>query len=672
MQPAKSGTVALLVSTILLCSTPVAARDDDQTPEEREMAALGETATPLMALPLGEAPGATAVITAEQIARSGALNIFDLLRRVPGVDIRYTPMGGHIGIRSTGPSPFSEQVLLLIDGTPYNSPDKGGFPGHPNYRGFFPLDRIERIEIIRGPISVLYGSNAFGGVVNIVSKRAGDALGDKVEGTAYGATIVAGSRDTFERRLRAALVKSGWDASLEVGAADGETPVQLNGDADHRRVDIYAVAQKGGFTASVLHQENRNGSFSFMGLPTRTARHDVDVLSGRYATRVGGYALTTSASVNRYRGTTCAVCHNNQSLEPDDQFTSEVGDEREEDLRFRVATRADRTLTDTQDLTLGMEAMQDSVRRDIVEIPGSPTTLTSGGVYVQHQWHFMNRSLHLLTGLRHDQSEGLTGATSPRLALVAEASDDLVFRASWARAYRAPTWNERYLRQRFHPEETAPGVIIVAYGEEDLRRERVDSAEAGMSRRVAPWGVLRVDLYHNTLYRNIQRISAGFAPGAPSEIQVRYANRPDEFAVRGGEVSLLTRPREGLTVDVGYAYRDQTIDWDDLHAAYAPRSRATLTAGWSPAPRWSLDVAGSYSSRYTVSNPAIFGVRPQPAYQLWDAAARYQLPLARGSLSLGVIGRNLFDKRPMESLNNPAIDTALRGRMVAIELKADF
>jgi outer membrane receptor for ferrienterochelin and colicin len=84
------------------------------------MAALDPAPAPLLALPLSDAPGATFVITAEEIERSGAANIFELLRRVPGVDIRYTPMGGHIGIRSTGPSPFSEEVLLLIDGTPYN------------------------------------------------------------------------------------------------------------------------------------------------------------------------------------------------------------------------------------------------------------------------------------------------------------------------------------------------------------------------------------------------------------------------------------------------------------------------------------------------------------------------------------------------------------------------
>ncbi len=99
-----------------LCGLPWSEAVAAEGAYEREVVALDGEHSALMALPLGEAPGATTVITAEEIVRSGAANIFELLRRVPGVDVRYTPMGGHIGIRSSGASPFSEQVLLLIDG----------------------------------------------------------------------------------------------------------------------------------------------------------------------------------------------------------------------------------------------------------------------------------------------------------------------------------------------------------------------------------------------------------------------------------------------------------------------------------------------------------------------------------------------------------------------------
>ena len=663
-------TGASLVALCLTLLVAPGARGDD--PEERERAALDPEAPQLLALPLSEAPGASTVITAEEIARSGAANIFDLLRRVPGVDIRYTPMGGHIGIHSTGPSPFSEEVLLLIDGSPYNSPDKGGFPGHPNYTGFFPLDRIERIEIIKGPISVVYGANAFGGVINIVSKRAADALTDRVEGWSSGATLLAGTRETFERRLRTALVKGSWDATLEAGAADGDTPIRLNGDADHSRADVYAAARRGNFWGSMLHQESRNGSFSFEGTPTRTARQNVDILDGHYEKRLGSSVFRGSATLNRYRGTTCAVCHNNQTGPPDDAETSEVGDEREVDQRARLALRVDRTLTDRQDLTVGLEAAHDSVHRDIVKLATAPSGLDSGGAYVQHQWHFRQRSIHLLSGVRRDYSEFLGGSTSPRIALALQPTEDLFLRASLSRAFRAPTWNERYRRQRFLPEELFPGTILVFQGNPDLDRERVDSFEAGLSWRLRHDVVLKLDLYSNRISDFIQLGSQQFVPGTPNEIRQLYENRPSGFSLRGGELTLLARPSKTLSLTAGYAHRDTSLDFADPAAAYAPRSRAMLTAAWAPHPRWVFDLAGSHSGGYTVSAPAVFGLRPQPSYQLFDAALRHSFRAAGSRMSLGLLGRNLSDEHPRETRIDEGIDTSLRGRVVALEFRADF
>jgi len=213
---------------------------------------------------------------------------------------------------------------------------------------------------------------------------------------------------------------------------------------------------------------------------------------------------------------------------------------------------------------------------------------------------------------------------------------------------------------------------VVSYGNDDLHRERVDSAEGGVSWRFMPSAVLRVDLFYNTIHRFIQRGSFQTVPGTPTEIQLLYQNRGEPFSSRGGEVSVVTRPVRTLSVNVGYAYRDLSIDWSDPHASYAPRSRVTLSGAWTPSESWIMDVEGSYSSRYTVSNPGTFGLRPQPAYQLWDASARYRLPWDKGRVSLGLVGRNLFDKHPRESFNNPGIDTSLRGRVIAVELKADL
>ena len=595
---------------------------------------------------------------------------------MPGVDIRYTPMGGHISIRSTGASPFSEEVLLLIDGSPYNSPDKGGFPGHPNYSGFFPLDRIARIEIVRGPVSVLYGANAFGGVINIVSKKAADAVTDHIEGTAVGATVLWGSQSTFDRAARAALIRGGVEATLEVGAQDGRTPIALNEDADHSRNVAYLALRRGNLWGSALHQESRHGPLPFEGT-TRTARNTVDIVDAHYERKAAAWVVRGSATLNRYRGTTCAVCHNHGSGFPDSIATSEVGDEREVDQRIRLAGRADRTLTDRQDLTFGFEASRDSVQRRIVRLdlvdPAAPvdTRVGSGGVYLQHQWHLGDRRLHLITGARWDTMEDLGGKTSPRLALVAEPSATFTVRGSWSRAYRAPTWNERFRYQRFLPDELAPGLILALVGNTELERERIDAAEAGVSWRPHPGLVVKADLYHNRIDDFIELGAAAFVPGAPSQLRQPYVNREDAFTVRGGEITVLARPSRSVSLTAGYAYRDLTLDAGDPAAAYAPRSRATLAAAWTRG-RLSADLAGSYSSGYTVSFPDVFGVRRQREYALFDAALRYEVPVGKGKLGLGLVGRNLTDQHPRETFVAPEVDTRLRGRMVGLQVRADF
>jgi outer membrane receptor protein involved in Fe transport len=651
----------------LVCST-LAGVASAADPSDRELAALDPA--PLLALPLSEAVGATTVITAEEIARSGAANVFDLLRRVPGVDIRYTPMGGHIGIRSTGSSPFTEQVLMLIDGSPYNSPDKGGFPGHPNYTGFFPLDRIERIEVIKGPISVLYGANAFAGVINVVTKKAADAVTDRIEGSAYGGALAAGERGTFERRALVELIRGGWETTIDVGAADGDTPIRLNGEARHHRANAYLALQRGNFRTSVLHQESRFGEFPFEDTQTLGAEHSVDIVDAHYGRRVGGFVLRGSASLNRYHGTTCANCHNNQSGPPDDAWTDDVGGERETDQRLRLALRADRALTDRQDLTAGAETALDTVRRDIVRQDDAPPELYSGGLYVQHQLHLRQRRLHLVSGVRLDSAERLGLATSPRVAVVLEPNPDWVVRGSWSRAFRAPTWNERYIRQRFDPEELAPGLILVFQGNPELDRERNDSAEAGFSWRAHDKLTLRLDLFHNRIHDFIHREGSVFLPGSPNELRVPYANRSDDFSVRGGELTIQAQPRRDLALTAAFGHRDVSLDHDDPDAAYSPLRRVILTAGFSPGSRWSLDLSGSHSGSYTVSSPQVFGLRPQPSYELVDAAVRYRLPVRRGWIGFGLIGRNVFDAHPYETLVDDGVDTSLRGRVVALEVRA--
>lgn len=124
---------------------------------------------------VAKAPASISVITREEIEKKSYKDVTDALENVPGVYIQGGGSNKSINIRGMG----SDYTLLLIDGKPMQGKEaddiRGGNPG--NAVNFLPpMEAIERIEVIRGPASALYGSDAMGGVVNIITKKHSDKV----------------------------------------------------------------------------------------------------------------------------------------------------------------------------------------------------------------------------------------------------------------------------------------------------------------------------------------------------------------------------------------------------------------------------------------------------------------------------------------------------------------
>src|SRR5436305_2688335 len=156
-------------------------------------------------IPSPKAPRAVTVVTANTIAESGARTVPDLLRLVAGVNVRWNPMVQTIDIRGFGENPFSNRVLLLIDGLPYNSGDTGGLPLSPAF-DFFPVQNIKRVEVVRGPGSSLYGENAYWGVINVVTLSGEDLAGGDVQPYAGSRTTGEASAQLRQRYSRASIL----------------------------------------------------------------------------------------------------------------------------------------------------------------------------------------------------------------------------------------------------------------------------------------------------------------------------------------------------------------------------------------------------------------------------------------------------------------------------------
>ena len=123
------------------------------------------------------APASVTVITAEELAEKNATDLLDAVRGAPGITLTGRQVGGRKTLALRGLE--GKHTLTLIDGRRISASDD--VIGHSDYQyGWLPISAIERIEVIRGPMSALYGSEALGGVLNVISKKAKDRWGGSI------------------------------------------------------------------------------------------------------------------------------------------------------------------------------------------------------------------------------------------------------------------------------------------------------------------------------------------------------------------------------------------------------------------------------------------------------------------------------------------------------------
>ena len=363
---------------------------------------------------LSDTPGSVSVITYEQIRKSTAQTIPELLRQIPGVTVRWNPMVQSIEIRSFGANPFTNKVLLLIDGTPYNSWNQGGFPQHPAF-DFFNLENVKHIEVIRGPGSALYGENALNGVINIVT----------LSGDEYRQTRAAYS--TGSRRFRTTTLSHGRtlgeNGSLFFSARQdrGQLPTAFWRDqgSTAQGKDLFVKGRYKGLQLSFYRRLDAYDGFDEpIGPPSANAsfrsieriRQQIDIASASFEhkTADGGYSWQANVSYSGRQGTPCGGCH---------AATQSPGNSKLVDHGYQLLGNAQVGIHrfEHHDLLLGAEYRKISAGAAFDQLISPGDSLQVDGywksaLYAQDRIEFFDRKANLTLGLRYDT------ATRPALS----------------------------------------------------------------------------------------------------------------------------------------------------------------------------------------------------------------------------------------------------------------
>ena len=527
----KYANTALAVSGLFLAVLSITAAAESNHADEGKIVV---TAT-RTAQTVDQSLAAVTVISRDDIDRAQAGDIVDLLRTQAGVDVARTGGTGQqtsVFLRGTN----SNHVLVLIDGVRASSASTGIF-------AWQTLDpsQIERIEIVRGPRTVLYGSDAIGGVIQIFTRRP----------QAAEVRIEAGSFDT---RAAQAGVSTGnsvrFHANLNPRRTDGYSATNPSAGMFSYHPDKDGSLQNS-MTAGLQAQLGKDSTLDAQTwYSTANTDADPDASHSESENRVAAVRLRQSLTTNWVQ--TLAV---GNTLDRIDSFDGTgLPSSRITTERISGDWQHDISLNDRNLLSLGVNLVNDSGEN----VDTGTNSLVfdrnthAAGVFLNWQNRFASQSVNL--GVRHDEHNRFGGHSSGQLAWGWDMTPAWRWLAAYGTAFKSPD-----LSQLYHP-----GYGGWFAGNPDLTPEVSRSAELGALYIPSPGQRLRVNLFYTNVDdliafegTNAQAINVSKASMRGVELEYSLRLAPWRFAANATvqravneitDADLLRRPHEKLAL----------------------------------------------------------------------------------------------------------------------------
>lgn len=615
-----------------------------------------------------EAPSSVTIVTRDEIQRYGYRNLGELLQAVPGFYVSQnrgsTGFVGTRGINRT--TDYGARFLLQVDGHRMTDPVYGGLPNQQDFP--LDLDLIERVEIVRGPGSSLYGSNAVFGIINVVTRRGSDIKGAET-------SFSTGSLSTNSARLSYGIESKGGAEILFSGTlygssgngdlyfaefdhpAGGRDGYARNIDADHAGSLFGRVSYKGfSLTTGYADREKQipSGRFNaIFGDPTDTNWEKRTYTAAEYShTLPADWELLARASFDRYRykGNIPMLT---QQGEPFDYKT-------DIDARWlRGELQASRTFSKHHRLTMGGEyhSVYDVNAHLYYAAQGffygdrykTDARFASFGLYIQDEFRVSDDIL-ISMGLRLDNYDTFGESINPRLGVIYSPWKQTTFKLLYGTAFRAPVLSEMFYQKLDDERNINPF----------LEPEKITSYEGIWEQRLTPW--LQTSL---SLYRNEIRDIIEFSPEADTITTYYHANM-GETNVNGVEAAIQAGKDQGIRGRLSYAYANVEVENTGCATDNSPKH---LIKGKLLIPLGSERYTAALEAHYVSSR---YDVRGEKTGDYWIANLNlFAQPLSdQLDLSFGVY--NLFDEQYFDPASSLPFQTEQDGRTVRFKLSYRF
>jgi iron complex outermembrane receptor protein len=501
---------------------------------------------------LMEAPASVSVLEREESNALGHQTVGDLLARLPGVYLSNSRTYSALGLRGFNrPGDYSSRVLMAIDGQRVN--DAIYDQGLPQLELPIMAEWVKRVELVHGPGSSVYGSNALLGVVNVVTLNGADAPGLTAQGSLgehglrrvemhYGASAAA-DRDLF---VGLNLQRSAGENLYlpELGTPDG----WVRGLDGERQAALLAKVRHGDWRLSLnaVRREKDAATAPYGTLAGVPGTEYIDSLVlGEIAHDAGWQgdvrrSVRLSVAGYEYRGSYVFA-------QGPDLVNKDVARAQWTTLEGRILWRGllNHQMMVGAELRTSPYGMQRNYDVDPYHVSlDSNVTQDSAAVYAQDQWR-LSSTLHLTTGLRVDHVRGFSPALSPRAVLAFRPDERESFKLMWARSFRTPN-----LYERFYEDGGVTQVSNTA-----LKPERVNSAEAGWEYLLPSGHAFSANAYYTRMSRLIEQVPLTDEVGA----LVQYRNI-GLVSLRGADLGVEQRSAGGWLWRASASWMDARND----------------------------------------------------------------------------------------------------------------